>query len=97
MDLNYFVFTSNVDNHFLKCGFEPERIAECHGSIFHFQCNKCWDIYDAPLSEIKIDQNLHEAEIPCCPNCRAMVRPNILMFNDLDWISDRTQMQIERF
>ena len=33
---NYFVFTSNVDNHFLRAGFEKNRIVECHGSIFHF-------------------------------------------------------------
>jgi NAD-dependent SIR2 family protein deacetylase len=33
-----FVFTSNVDGHFQKAGFAPERVAECHGSIHHFQC-----------------------------------------------------------
>ena len=38
MDGNYFVFTSNVDNHFSRAGFESEKIVECHGSIMHFQC-----------------------------------------------------------
>ena len=97
LDINHFVFTSNVDNHFHRGGFDPERIAECHGSIFHFQCNKCWVIFDAPTGDLTIDQTSSEAEIPRCPRCGAMVRPNILMFNDLDWISDRTQTQIDRF
>ncbi len=44
----YFVFTSNVDGHFRKAGFDPKRICECHGSIHHLQCiNGClhhiWD------------------------------------------------------
>jgi len=33
-----FVFTSNVDGQFQKAGFDPERIAEVHGSIHHLQC-----------------------------------------------------------
>ena len=33
---NSFVFTSNVDNHFLRAGFPEHSILECHGSIFHF-------------------------------------------------------------
>lgn len=37
----YFVFTSNVDGHFQKVGFAPDRIVECHGSIQRFQCTAC--------------------------------------------------------
>jgi NAD-dependent SIR2 family protein deacetylase len=29
----------NVDGHFQKAGFDPERIYECHGSIHHLQCH----------------------------------------------------------
>ena len=32
------VFTSNVDGQFQAAGFDPQRIAECHGSIHHLQC-----------------------------------------------------------
>ena len=38
MPAGYFVFTSNVDGHFQKAGFDPERIEECHGSIHRLQC-----------------------------------------------------------
>ncbi|TQK01103.1 Sir2 family NAD-dependent protein deacetylase [Herbaspirillum sp. SJZ107] len=34
----YFVFTSNVDGHFQKAGFDPQRIDECHGTIHKLQC-----------------------------------------------------------
>lgn len=30
----YFVFTSNVDGHFQRAGFDSGRILECHGSPF---------------------------------------------------------------
>lgn len=33
-----FVYTSNVDGHFQKAGFAPERIYEVHGSIGAMQC-----------------------------------------------------------
>ena len=65
---NYFVFTSNVDNHFSKAGFDQDKIAECHGSIMHFQCSSCWDIFEADLDEIDICTDSYEAKsIPRCP------------------------------
>ncbi len=33
-----FAFTSNVDDHFARAGFDPDRIVECHGSIVWRQC-----------------------------------------------------------
>ena len=41
---NYFVFTSNVDGHFQKAGFDKEKVLECHGSINHYQCEQCREI-----------------------------------------------------
>lgn len=34
----YFVFTSNVDGHFHKFGFDKRQIVECHGFIHQLQC-----------------------------------------------------------
>jgi NAD-dependent SIR2 family protein deacetylase len=34
----FHVFTSNVDGHFQKAGFDEASITECHGSINHLQC-----------------------------------------------------------
>lgn len=65
---NYFVFTSNVDNHFSKAGFEDDRITECHGSIMHFQCADCWLIFDAVQDQIEICTEKFEARsLPECP------------------------------
>src|SRR5271163_173600 len=33
-----FVFTSNVDGHFQRSGFAPERVVEIHGSFDGMQC-----------------------------------------------------------
>jgi len=32
------VFTSNIDGHFEKAGFEHERVVTCHGDLHHLQC-----------------------------------------------------------
>jgi len=32
------VFTSNIDGHFEKAGFEHERVVTCHGDMHHLQC-----------------------------------------------------------
>ncbi len=37
-DKEHFIVTSNIDDHFLKTGFDENRIFECHGSINYMQC-----------------------------------------------------------
>ena len=97
----YFVFTSNVDGHFQKAGFSPERIVECHGSIHHFQCSvPCTDeIWEADGDAVSVDAEEFRARepLPRCRNCSALARPNILMFGDWSWLGDRTDQQHERF
>jgi NAD-dependent SIR2 family protein deacetylase len=96
----YFVFTSNVDGHFQKAGFSPERVVECHGSIHHFQCAaSCTDeIWDSERDVVSIDAEKFRAlePLPRCRNCSALARPNILMFGDWSWLGHRTDQQHER-
>ena len=84
-----FVFTSNVDGQFQKAGFAPERIHECHGSIHHLQCSaNCQDrIWSADVLTPNIDAAAcqWQGELPHCPDCGALARPNILMFGDWNW------------
>ena len=93
----YFVFTSNVDGQFQKAGFAPEQIAECHGSIHHFQCTKpCGDtIWDAVNENVILDEELFRAQrpLPLCPHCGALARPNVMMFGDFSWAQSRTLYQ----
>lgn len=97
----YFVFTSNVDGQFQKAGFSPERIVECHGSIHHFQCTAgCSEqIWEADSEEVSVDLAAFRARepLPGCMYCRALARPNILMFGDWSWLSHRSDAQHRRF
>lgn len=98
--LPHFVFTSNVDGQFQKAGFDDQIIYECHGSINHLQCldiceNKIWS---ANQIQPRIDQFRCEwlGDLPQCTQCQALARPNILMFDDFDWITDRSIQQRDR-
>ncbi|WP_157279206.1 SIR2 family NAD-dependent protein deacylase [Aliarcobacter butzleri] len=97
---DYFIYTSNVDGQFQKAGFDENKIVECHGSIHHFQCSEnCKsEIWESPYDEIEIDMEKFESiDIPLCPNCNDISRPNILMFSDFRWNSKRTENQEGRF
>jgi NAD-dependent SIR2 family protein deacetylase len=96
----YFVYTSNVDGQFQKAGFDPLRIHECHGSIHHLQCirpcsESLWpaDSVDPVVDEARCEL---KSPLPICPHCGSIARPNILMFDDWDWIEARAQSQTAR-
>ena len=95
---DYFIFTSNVDGQFQKAGFPEEKINECHGSIHHFQCTSCsTPIYSAEDEEVEVDMQVFEAQnIPTCPKCGEVARPNILMFGDWAWDNKRTTEQEQK-
>jgi len=89
-----FVFTSNVDGHFQKAGFDEERVVECHGSLSHVQDEG--QIKPAAF-DLTIDmEKLHCLNLPKNSTTGELLRPAVLMFNDGGWISDRTDAQEER-
>lgn len=100
MQAGYFVFTSNVDGHFQKSGFAHDRIVECHGSLDHLQCNRLCheEIWQADNLVLDIDPHTLRAQgqLPQCPLCLGLARPNVLMFSDSDWLSERTDQQHQR-
>lgn len=91
------VFTSNVDGHFQKAGFDPDRVVECHGSIQWLQCTSGCGIglWPAGDLEVQVDPTTFRAAepLPHCPRCGALARPNILMFGDWGWDASRTKEQ----
>ncbi|QDT63029.1 SIR2 family NAD-dependent protein deacylase [Calycomorphotria hydatis] len=96
-----FIFTSNVDGHFRKAGFSDNQILECHGSIQHLQCtspcsNQIWHVEELDL-EVDHVHLIAKYPLPTCPHCGSVARPNILMFNDWDWIPDRTSEQEKHY
>ena len=91
------VFTSNVDGHFRRAGFDAKALAECHGSIHHLQCSQpCSDdIWPADefVPIVDTDSCTLLNEPPRCPHCASIARPNILMFGDCGWIERRSSAQ----
>ncbi|WP_298037592.1 Sir2 family NAD-dependent protein deacetylase [uncultured Desulfuromonas sp.] len=97
--LDTFVVTSNVDGQFQKAGFAEEQILEVHGSIHHLQCTgpcsmEIWD----NTEKIDIDlETMRSRHVPRCVHCGETARPNILMFGDYSWVSNRSRGQQMRF
>lgn len=95
-----FVYTSNVDGQFQKAGFSESRIVECHGSIHRLQCLKaCTErTWNAADLNVVVDHQTCRltSELPLCPYCDALARPNVLMFEDWTYLSQATDMQLWR-
>ena len=91
------VFTSNVDGQFQRAGFDAAQVTEVHGSIHHFQCLRACGVgvFPADGFEVSVDPATMRAlgELPRCPACGALARPNILMFSDGAWDHRRTAAQ----
>src|SRR5207302_2782242 len=68
-----FLFTSNVDGHFQRAGFDPERIVEVHGSINRMQCTQDCGIgpFAADSFQVLVDEATMRAQQPppTCPSC----------------------------
>jgi NAD-dependent SIR2 family protein deacetylase len=95
-----FVFTSNVDGQFQKAGFDEERIEEHHGSIHRLQCfascsRETWSA-DAIAPDVDTDACRWRGQLPRCPSCGGLARPNILLFSDGEWLRSRYAMQAQR-
>lgn len=85
-DKSHFVFTTNVDGHFLRAGFTD--VVEHHGTIHVLQCSHekrhVWSASGFhPIIDPKTLRLVNE--IPFCVLCEEPARPNILMFGDRDF------------
>lgn len=91
----YFIYTSNVDGQFQKSGFDTSQILECHGSIHEMQCTRpcrpsTWST-ESFLPQVDDVACQLMSELPKCPKCGALARPNILMFYDSNWVEEPMQ------
>jgi len=99
-----FVFTSNVDGQFQRAGFSAQQVYECHGTIHRLQCTRpcqstTWSA-GALQADTDVQACLWLGDLPLCPHCGALARPNILMFDDWNWVdADRqhNDSALERF
>ena len=97
MHCGYSVFTSNVDGQFQKAGFDARDVREYHGSIHHMQClaGCSRDVWSAEAFFPVTDDDACEllSDLPTCPKCGDLARPNVLMFGDREWSNQRDVVQ----
>ncbi len=97
----YFVVTSNVDEQFEAAGFAAERIVAIHGSLHVYQCltpcrKETWRDED-PALDIDVESMRARGELPRCPFCGGLARPNVLLFDDGAWVSKYRDSQRTRY
>jgi len=96
--LGAFVVTSNIDGHFEKAGFDPDRICEIRGSLHWLQPLKESIGSIPPWSAAKVDLKVDGetgcalGELPIGPD-GCMARPNVQMTSDGDWDPVRMKAQ----
>lgn len=93
-----FSFTSNIDGHWIKSGWDESSVIECHGSVHYMQCiSQCsrniWDTNDALKLNVDPKTDCVVNNLPQCPYCKKLARPNVLMFGDWGFIGNRLEEQ----
>lgn len=99
MKSGHFVYTTNVDGQFQKAGFSDRNILEAHGSVHVLQCTKAcgYGRYRSPVS-LTVDASMEAVgDLPICPNCGSMARPNVLMFDDTAFNEGSALEQFQNF
>lgn len=94
------VLTTNVDGLFQRAGFDAKRVAEANGSLHYLQCldNCQGEVWRDANWSPEVDETICELvnELPRCPDCGGIARPNVLMFADWNWVGDRAATQQAR-
>jgi len=73
------VITQNIDNLHQKAGVPDDIVFELHGNMHWATCLDCGRRY--PFDEIKSRLDAGE-EIPDCPACHGLLKPDIVMFGE---------------
>jgi len=89
---NSFIHTTNTDGYHLISGCDKTKVMEVHGSIWRTQCMQgmsCRFMYeeneDVPLCGLDYE-TMSASNMPYCPHCSSLLRPNVLMFGDWEYV-----------
>ena len=74
------VFTQNIDALEFLAGLEPSEVVEAHGTFNRSYCTKCKKTFDLPWLKNAIFNS--PGGVPKCPNCRGVVRPDVVLFGE---------------
>jgi len=83
----FWLITQNVDGLHSRAG--NKNVIEMHGSLNTAWCTHCGNRF--PTEEIDL-----EAELPPCPSCNKMLRPDIVWFGEIPYQLDRIQSLLDR-
>ena len=72
------IITQNIDGLHQKAG--SHNVIEVHGSANQFACLKCGQSFPG---EECIDPFIHQAQIPRCPTCSSILKPQIVLFEEM--------------
>jgi len=83
------VFTQNIDGYHRLAG--SENVLEIHGSLTEFFCINCiWKILpDLQADSLSLQERVKELKeliqdgVPTCPKCGSVIRPRIVMFEEM--------------
>ncbi len=85
---DYFVVTSNGEQHFEKADFDDDKVFEIEGDWLHTQCaSGChkeryeWSDLAKKMAESQIDGKVPTDMIPRCPKCGGPMIPNMAAGN----------------
>ena len=93
-----FVHTTNTDGYHIISGLHADRVTEVHGSMWRLQCMNGASCrfgvrhnHVVPLLEMD-DDTMSALTMPKCPVWGDLLRPNILMFGDWEYIENDAQI-----
>lgn len=89
LDERFFLCTQNVDSLHEAAG--SQRIVHMHGRLMQTRCSR-----EGCRTKPFDDERLYMkyAEIPTCPECRALLRPHVCWFGEVPYSMDRIFEQL---
>ena len=85
----FFLCTQNVDSLHEQAG--SRRLAHMHGRLMQTRCSR-QSCRSTPFADERL--YLSRAEIPTCPQCGALLRPDICWFGEVPFLMDRIFEQL---
>lgn len=71
------VLTQNIDGFHRQAGSPAARLISIHGEIEPLYCPSCG------VAGVALSDALEQALPPCCPACRGVLRPPVVLFEEL--------------
>lgn len=71
------VITQNIDMLHTRAG--SQTVYELHGHLREATCTHCFTVYRAALI---IRQFLQDKQVPRCPDCSGVLKPNVILFGE---------------